>query len=376
MNKHEKRSENIQDAFFGSESKNVKELLLAFYTNYLAIYRTKNISMKFKLTFLILFFCIYSSAQSLPELRYADKIRIREAINISTQFGNKLFKGYSTVPFAIVLVTDSTEFLINHPNPSSDFKLLGKDDVLKTNIYYRKTQFNPHFLATFPAVNGVSCIVAGTPENTNKNSTEWVITLLHEHFHQYQNTYPDYFTSVDSLNLSGGDQTGMWMLNYPFPYDSLPIKNQYALFTKALYNTVTNINSKNYQSNLAQYLYERGKLKDLLSPADYRYFSFQIWQEGLATHTEYSFLELLAKYIPSKEILVLPDYVPFADVKSKMYHNQTEGLLKNKLNEMQRVCFYSIGFAEGVVLNKENKFWRKKYLTDKFYIEHYLKKYR
>lgn len=331
--------------------------------------------MKFKLFFLTILICSNSFGQSLPELRYADKIRIKEAMTISTQFGDKLFKGYSTVPFAIVLITDSTEFLINHPNPSSDFKLLGQDDILKTNIYYRKTQFNPHFLATFPAVNGLSCIVVGTPENTNKNSTEWVITLLHEHFHQYQNSYPDYFKNVNDLDLSGGDQTAMWMLNYSFPYDSLPIKNQYELFTKALYKTITNINSKEYKSNLTQYLAERKKFKNLLTAADYRYFSFQIWQEGLARHTEYNFLELLANYTPSKEILALPDFISFPELKSKMYYNETENLLENKLNEIQRVCFYSIGFAEGTLLDKLNKSWRKKYLSDKFYIEQYSKKY-
>ena len=331
--------------------------------------------MKFKLFFLTLLICGNSFRQSLPELRYADKIRIKEAMTISTQFGDKLFKGYSTVPLAIVLITDSTEFLINHPNPSSDFKLLGQDYILKTNIYYRKTQFNPHFLATFPAVNGLSCIVVGTSENTNKNSTEWVITLLHEHFHQYQNSYPTYFKSVNDLDLSGGDQTGMWMLNYPFPYDSLPIKYQYELFAKALYKTITNINSKEYKSNLTQYIIERKKFKDLLTAADYRYFSFQIWQEGLARHIEYNFLELLQNYNPSKEMLALPDFISFPELKSKMYHKETENLLENKLNETQRVCFYSIGFAEGILLDKLNKSWRKKYLTDKFYIEHYSKKY-
>lgn len=332
--------------------------------------------MKLKLIFLTLFISYYSFGQTIPELRYADKIRIREAMNISTQYGHKLFKGYNEVPFAIILITDSIEFLINHPNPASDFKLLGKDDFLKTNIYYRKTQFNPHFLATFPAVNGLSCIVVGTPENTNKNSTDWVITLLHEHFHQYQNAYPDYFQSVNKLHLSGGDQTGMWMLNYPFPYDSLPVKNQYVLFTKALYKTIKNIDSKEFKYNFKQYLKERKKLKDILPSADYRYFSFQIWQEGIARYTEYNFLQLLKNYQPSKEILSLPDFVPFTELKYRMYYRETENLLKNKLNEAKRVCFYSVGFAEGIILDKLNKTWRDKYLTDKFYIEHYSNKYR
>lgn len=263
------------------------------------------------------------------------------------------------LPIAIILITDSTEFLINHPKPSSDFKLLGQDDVLQTNIYYRKTKFNRHFLATFPAVNGLSCIVVGTPENTNKSSTEWVITLLHEHFHQFQSSYPNYFKSVNDLDLLGGDQTGMWMLNYQFPYDSLPVINQYELFTKALYKTIKSINTKEYKSNLTHYLNERKKFKNLLTAADYRYFSFQIWQKGLARYMEYDFLKLLQNYNPSKEMLALHDFISFPELQSKMYHIQTENLIENKLNKTPRVCFYSVGFAEGILLDKLNKSWRK-----------------
>ncbi len=324
------------------------------------------------LTFLIL---PYAYAQMTPELSDADKIRIREAMSISTALGDKLFSGYSAVPFAIVLITDSTEFLINHPNPSSDFKLLGKDDFLHSNIYFRKTKYDSHFLATFPAVNGLSCIVVGTAANTNKNSAEWVVTLLHEHFHQYQNAYPDYFKSVNDLDLSGGDLTGTWMLNYPFPYDSAPVQHQYELFTEALYKTIINPKGKKHQSNLATYLAERKKLKHLLADADYRYFSFQIWQEGLARYTEYKLLELLKNYKPSKEMLALPDFKSFSELKSKMYQNEIENLIKNKLADTKRICFYSIGLAEGIILDRLSKSWRKKYLTDKFYIEHYSKKY-
>ncbi len=332
-------------------------------------------TMKVNFIFFSLLISFYSFGQTIPELRFADKVRIREAMNISTQFGDKLFEGYNKAPFAILLITDSVEFLINHPNPSTDFKLLGKDDFLKTNIYYRKSQFNTHFLATFPAVNGLSCIVVGTAENTRKNSTEWVITLLHEHFHQYQNADPDYFKALNKLDLAGADQTGMWMLNYPFPYDSLPVKNQYILFTKALYQTINNIDSKKFKYNFHLYLKERKKLRGILPASDYRYFSFQIWQEGLARYTEYNFLEMLKNYQPSKEMLALPDFVSFTELKTSMYLNEIKKLLENKLNEVKRVCFYSVGFAEGIILDKLNKSWRDKYLHDKFYIEHYSKKY-
>ena len=51
-----------------------------------------------------------------------------------------------------------------------------------------------------------------------KTSTPWVVTMLHEHFHQLQDSQPNVFQDVMALDLAGGDQTGMWMLNYPFPY--------------------------------------------------------------------------------------------------------------------------------------------------------------
>ena len=43
---------------------------------------------------------------------------------------------------------------------------------------------------------------------------------MHEHFHQLQWAQPEYLKAIADLGLSKGDTTGMWMLNYPFPYDN------------------------------------------------------------------------------------------------------------------------------------------------------------
>ncbi len=203
----------------------------------------------------LLILALFSAAfgQTAPTMRNEDKIRIREAISISNQVGNNIWKGINEVPFVVLLVTDSTEFLINHPYPSKDFKLSENDTILNTKIFYRPRQFPVWYLATFPAVNGVNCIVVGTPEKTNKNSTDWTITLLHEHFHQYEFTSPGFFKSVDSLELAGGDQTGMWQLNYVFPYDDVIVGEQYKKFASALYNALVNINKKNFEKDSMPY---------------------------------------------------------------------------------------------------------------------------
>lgn len=327
---------------------------------------------------LLLLVMIFSSAPSfsqlLPKMRDEDNIRIHEAMTIAEKYGNKLFKDFNKPPFAIILVTDSIEFLLNHSNPSSDFTLLEYDTRLKTNIYYRKSLFSKHFLATFPAVNGISCIVAGTPENTNKSSSDWVITLLHEHFHQFQSFGANYYEDVNKLDLSGGDQTGMWMLNYNFPYTDSVIIKQFEKYSIALDKAIAEKNRKKFKSATSDYFLQRSKLKQLLTEKDYRYFSLQVWQEGLARNTEYEFSKLLLKYKPTDDFVRLPDYIPFRNIAEQLYTTEIALLTNQKLNDNKRVSFYSIGFAEGLLLNRLNPGWRKKYMEEKFFIEKYWEK--
>ena len=322
------------------------------------------------LVMLLLLVCP-GKGQSLPQMRKEDKVRIKEAVNISNRFSEAIWKGMGDVPFVVLFVTDNIEFLLNHPYPSPDFKISEEDSILETKIYYRKRQFSKTLLATFPAVNGVPSIVAGTPENTGKNSTDWIITLLHEHFHHYQYVQKDYYSSVAGLNLSGGDETGMWQLNYPFPYDSLPVNNQYRKYATALSKAVETNDNKKLKKQFKEFAFERNKLTHLLANADYRYFSFQLWQEGIARYTEYKFLQLMDNYDPSPDVLALHDFISFSEFKKQFLKSNLESVTVLRLNKEKRVCFYAIGMAEGILLDKLNPQWRSQYLSKKFFIEKY-----
>jgi hypothetical protein len=177
-------------------------------------------------------------------------------------------------------------------------------------------------LATFPAVGGISTIVIGQAENTSvKTSTPWIITLLHEHFHQWQDSQPNFYADVNALALTHGDQTGMWMLNYAFPYDRKEVQEQFVLMSKLLaealgHEPVSRRGAKS-QSNekLRDYLEARQKFQAMLAPDDYKYISFQFWKEGIARYTEYHVAQLAAtKFQPSKEFQALPDYKSLADI--------------------------------------------------------------
>lgn len=158
---------------------------------------------------LLLAFIIASEAEAQqPALREADRVRLAEAFRLAENVRYCVWKGWSDVRFAVLLVTPAHEFLVGHLRPADDFAPVGYDSLLRSAVYLRDRVFSPNLLATFPAVGGVSTVVIGQPEHTGKASTFWVITALHEHFHQFQTGQPGYYDAVVSLDLAGAIRRG------------------------------------------------------------------------------------------------------------------------------------------------------------------------
>src|SRR5262249_34657280 len=149
-----------------------------------------------------------------------------------------------------------------------------------------------------------------------------------------------YYTETDALNLARGDKTGGWMLNFAFPYDSAEIKGQVAILSKALAEALA-ARKEELSSKFNSYLQARGQLQKMLSPDDYKYYSFQIWQEGIARYTEYQVAKWAAEnYSPGKQFQSLKDYTPFSDVAASILQRITNELPALQLGEMKRVAFY------------------------------------
>ena len=330
--------------------------------------------MQRKLALSLLVFTLFQNApaQDEPALSETDRIRLAEAFRLGHAVGDKIWKDWSQAPFAVLLVTAEHEFLVRHPNPSKDFVLIGYDSMLKGNVYFRKRVFQKDFLATFPAVGGVSTIVVGQAENTSaKTSTPWIVTLLHEHFHQLQDSRPGMNADVEALNLARGDKTGMWMLNYPFPYESAEVVQQVSALSHLLAEAIESTNA-NFAAKLAAYLQARQQLEKMLSADDYKYFSFQLWKEGIARYTEHQVAKLAAAtYKPNKEFKSLKDYTPFKDTADSLLKNIVRELRTLPLANYKRVAFYYLGAGEGLLLDRANPNWRRRYFTDKFFLEKY-----
>jgi hypothetical protein len=306
------------------------------------------------------------SAPSLPtseriELPRDDRTRLAEAFGLAAAVGDGIWTGWTSAPFAVLLVAGEREFLLRHPLPSADFTRMGHDSLLGTDVYVRPRVFAPGLLATFPAVGGVPTIVVGTPAATRKSSTAWVLTILHERFHQLQTSRPGYYAGVEALGLSRGDQTGMWMLNYAFPYDSARVKARVTALMRALDDALAADSKERRAAGWPAVVRARGALRDALAADDDRYLAFQMWQEGVSRYTELAVARWAAEHhTPSEAFRALPDYTTYADAAAALARD-IRSELRADFGSTRRVAFYPIGAATALLLDDVSPGWRARY---------------
>ena len=295
----------------------------------------------------------------LPDMPEDDRVRLAEAMRLSERVGERVWPGWRSVPMAVLLVGDSVEYLVGHPAPSSDFASLGRDPLLGTAVLARRRVFAPAMLATFPAVGGIPTIVVGGARATGKRSAEWVVTLLHEHFHQMQYAQPGYYAGVAALDLARGDTTGMWMLDYAFPYDSTCVATATARLGAAL-----------DAGSSPEVTTAWRELTALLAPADRRYLEFQLWQEGVARWVEYAATRMAARdgSPPSAAFRALPDFENYEALAQRQRRALHEELQHMPLAERRRVAFYPLGAAMATLLDGRSPNWKRRYEAAPFRI--------
>ena len=303
----------------------------------------------------------------------ADRARLAEANSLVASLAGRIWPGWQRTPFALLLVADSAEYLLGHPRPTSEFSGPLFDSMLGRDVRSRPRVFPPTLLATFPAVGGLPTIVVGTSERTGKSSTGWVLTLLHEHFHQWQYSLPDYYRRAEELRLSGGDSSGMWMLNYPFPYDSAPVQAAARNLARALVQALDTAPHPRGPA-VEAVIRARSALTKHLTAAETRYLEFQLWQEGVARFIEYRAAELAPRWHRSGNAYKkLPDHTLYADVAKRNRISLRRELDQLDLGKDRRISFYSLGAAYALLLDSTHPGWKQRYESTPFVLTVLLK---
>ena len=127
-----------------------------------------------------------------------------------------------------------------------------------------------------------------------------------------------------------------------------------------------------FRTAAAAYIQAKQEFKKLLSEKDYRYFSLQLWQEGLARYTECRVAKLAAaKGAPSVEFKALPDFVPFERAAASLEEGVLARLLDAKLADDERTAFYAVGAGEGLLLDELSPGWQTRYFREPFQTDSY-----
>jgi uncharacterized protein YozE (UPF0346 family) len=280
---------------------------------------------------------------------------IAQARSIATDYGDRVWPGFADAPDSLILIDGEREFLLCHEGPAEGFDAAILEPVTGCEMRSRDRVFPPALLASFPAVDATPTIVVGTPQATGRDDTDWMITLLHEHFHQMQDAQPDAWASLHALDLHGGDQTGMWMLNYAFPYsvDETTLAAR-QLADQALI-TLSALHTDSQYAAIQTYLETRRAFLNTVSDADARYYELQVWKEGVARWTELAVARVASPESPSL---------------SQYHHGQhvrmAEGLTELDLADAQRVAFYALGSAEAEMLEALWPAWKTVYFDHAF----------
>jgi len=299
------------------------------------------------------------------ELQAEHRVALNEAFRLIDHVEGR-WPGWDSAPEAVLIVDGEAEFLIGHPRPTEDFAAAGPP-ISGRAVFVRDRQSPQGLLATYPAVGGIPTIVVGTPESTGLGPTQWILTVVHEHFHQLQMSRPNYYNEVEALELSGADDDGMWMLNYPFPYSDVGTGALVGRLGEAARALATGVRlERGAEVSVDGFLAAREDLAGSLAVKDHRYLAFQLWQEGVARYAELDAAEYAAGSFPlSAAFAALPGAISLEEAASDLWSAINSGVDAD-LAEVGRVYFYSLGALEAVLLEAARPGWRPRYTQHLF----------
>lgn len=294
---------------------------------------------------------------------FASSKLLAEGRKITSAYGEQLWPGFCCKNLPVIIVGHEHDRLYCAKKSPAGFTLFSIDTDTNCRIDIREAgQFSPTIRATFPFAGSKAVAVVGAHGIVESNPAAWVATLLHENFHQHQMNWRGYFSGLADLDLAGDDDSGMWALNYPFPYED---KNVIAMVQQSSLDLVAILTEPNKTIRRELAIQYAGKRPDrllALSDADRRYLEFQLWQEGVARYTELA----LAEFAGSGTHSSLDKTNNFSALAANLRQRILSTLRQHDLHKNGRVYFYSLGAAEALVLDEIDQNWRDSYFENSF----------
>lgn len=282
---------------------------------------------------------------------------IHDTRAITRRDGDALWPGFARIPFHMILVERRRETLFCHA-PLAGFRPLRRDAVTGCTMQQRPRANPLDISAAFPVADEPAMIVVGAPARPGSERARWAIEVAHEAFHQYQARLPDYAAKVQALGLAGSSGDGAWMLDYPFPYAQPAVEAAFvAMCGRALAFLQAPTPAARRQA-IAAYVAARHQARAAVSPADWRYYEFQIGQEGVARWTDVMLAQAAARRDPR--------YKGVARDRLEGVASSLKAVMRQGLRVWKRGAFYELGAVEAMMLDSGGPGWRAAYRDKPF----------
>lgn len=286
----------------------------------------------------------------------AGRRMIADAQAIVRNEGDRLWAGLSQAPLPTLLIAPEGETLFCGL-PAIGFSSIGFDPVTKCMMQVRARQL-PIDLAAATDLGNLSVIHMGLPDALEATQADWIVTFLHEAFHQYQNVLPGYGAALDRVRARLGKAGEQWVLDYPFPYADPGVKAAFAAMTHSAGQFLSADSDAQAKAAIRSYVDARNRARDAMSPDDWLYYEFQVGQEGVARWTE---LKLAAGAGNARPDLAIVGKERTGGLAVSLGAIDSQGL-----DMWKRSSFYVLGAIEASMLDCVRSEWQREYATDPF----------
>lgn len=297
-----------------------------------------------------------ASATNLLLPTEADRQMIAEAQAIVRTSGDRVWEGFSQAPLPILLIGPDQETLFCGA-PAADFFPAGFDTVTNCALQTRPREL-PVDLSAATYIGDQHVIMMGVPDALDVNRAEWIVTVLHEAFHQYQSTLPGYVAAVDRVRKMFGEASSQWMLDYPFPYADAEIANAFKGMTDSALRYLEATSSSERYAAISDYVDARRSAQRATGSRHWAYFEFQAGQEGVARWSEQALGALVAASDPS--------IAAVAEDGRLGLTTSLRAIDRDGLGIWKRSAFYVFGAIEAEMLHQTDPAWQRQYVNTPF----------
>lgn len=271
--------------------------------------------------------------------------------------GEKLWPGFARAPVPIDLIDDRHETLFCR-RQAKGFAWRGRDKITGCAMLSRPRVLNRDLAASLDIDENVQAIAIGLPATLDMSALAWRATLLHEAFHQYQSALPGYRAAVQRVRATLHAKQADWPLTYAFPYGNADVGRAFAAMTAAARQFLTAGSGTLKQQAMIDYVHARHIARTTVTPADWRYYEFQVGQEGVARWTEIELTERAGRRDPAM--------ATEAHERRAGLANSLNAIDEQGLRVWKRGALYVYGAIEAEMLNQADAGWRDAYRRDPF----------